>query len=543
MSERNLLGRLLEFLRPFSSRVVLSILMSIATIGSSVGLMMTSAWLISTAGLQAGITTLGVAPTVVRFFGISRAVFRYLERLVSHDVTLRLLANTRVWFYKRIEPLAPAGLMAYRSGDLIARVVSDVDELQNFFIRSVAPPITAIVISLVAIVGFAIFSPMVAVVLAIFLLLVGVGLPYFAWWQSRHPGRRTVETRAELQVQSIDMVQGVADSLVYEHDQALLSSFRQLNDDLKQDEQKLATFEGIQVGLTVLLVNLAAIVILMVATNRVDHVFLATLALGTIAIFEAIMPLTTSAHHLSQELSSAERLFELADTEPQMMQAPDTASEPPSDTTVKIENLTFRYQPDQPPIYENFSLTIPAGERVAIVGASGTGKTSLINVLLRFWEYESGKVSIGDVDLRALAQEDVRRLFGVMSQHTHLFNTSIEENIRIAHMDASKDEIIAAAKVAHIHDFITSLPQGYDTPVGESGSLLSGGERQRIALARVVLRNAPIWILDEATANLDSQTERAVVGSIDAAAAGKTLIVITHRLPLLSNIRHIITLD
>lgn len=536
MKQREVIGRLFGFLRPFSGRILLSITLSMLTIGSSIALMMTSAWLISTAGLQLGITSLGVAPTMVRFFGISRAVFRYLERLVSHDVTFRLLARLRVWFYERLEPLAPAGLVQYRSGDLMARVVSDVEELQNFFIRVVAPPLTALGVVLVTTLVVMMFDFWAGLALFGFMLAAGTLLPFLTWWQSRHPGRELVQSRAELNTLLVDMIQGAADSRAYGHTAVQQAQFKQINDQITRQEAYLSRIDGVQTGLSVLLANLAALVVLVIAIPRVEGVYLAMLALGTIAAFEALMPLSVAATHLSSELTAAERLLELSRT-PNPVTHTGTYTDIPAAPSLSITNLTFRYGPHLSPVLENFSLHITPGERVAIIGESGAGKSTLVNVLLRYWDYDSGHITIGDKELREFEAQTVHRIFGVMSQRTHLFNTTIMENIRIANIDAPDEAVIKAAKQAQIHEFIQALPDGYDTFVGEDGALLSGGERQRIALARVILKNAPIWILDEATANLDAETENEVIQAIDRATVGRTVLYITHRKPRLSSLR------
>lgn len=541
MTRFELIGQLLGFLRPFAGRILLSVLLSMLTIASSIALMMTSAWLISIAGLQLGIASLSVAPTAVRFFGISRAVLRYLERLVSHDVTFRLLARLRVWFYAQLEPRAPAGLTVYRSGDLLARIVSDVEELQNFFIRVVAPPLTAMGVMVAMTLVFGVFDPWLGLVLLAFMLAAGALVPYLAWWQSRHPGQAIVQTRATLNTLLVDHVQGLADSAAYGHTDTQLAQFTQLNAQLATEEMRLARTDGLQMALSVLFANLAAVAVLAVAIPRVEGVYLAALALGATAAFEAFNPLSLAAASLSAELTAAERLFTISRT-PLPVTTTGTQTHIPTDTTLAIHKLTFRYASHLPPVMEDFSLHIAPGERVALVGESGRGKSTLVNVLLRYWEYEAGHVRIGDTDLRAFDEETVRRIFGVMSQRTHLFNTTIRENIRIAAKSADDTAVIAAARQAQIHDFIETLPDGYDTYVGEDGAALSGGERQRIALTRVILKDAPIWILDEATANLDAETERAVMQAVDNAAARRTLLIIAHRRPQLPRLR-VVTLD
>lgn len=544
-SPKSILWQLIRLMRPFSRQVLLALLLSVATIGSSIGLMMTSAWLISTAGLQLGITSLGVAPTAVRFFGLSRAIFRYLERLISHDVTFRLLAQLRVWFYERIEPLSPAQLKAYSSGDLMSRLVTDIDELQNLYLRVVAPPIVALIITVVMGLVFALFDPLSALVLVIFMVIAGTLLPLFTWWIGKSIGQQVVRARTLMNIHLVDSIQGLADSIAYGYAAQRANTLHTVNDDLAQRERQMARLDGLQGGISVLLVNIAAFCVLLVAVNRVDGVYLATLALGTIAAFEALTPLALATQHLGKEIESAQRVFEVIDSTPIIPEPSAPQAAPTSSMDLNLSHVSFRYAPDEPYVLSDFSLTVPYGQRILIMGESGSGKSSLVNLLMRFWDYETGQISIGSSDLKALAHEDIRQIFGVMTQRTHLFNTTIRENIRIARKEATDEDIETAAKAAYIHDFILSLPQGYDTYVGEDGSSLSGGERQRVALARILLKDSPIWLLDEITANLDPVTANSVLASILSAGKERTIIFMTHRAPLTeqSDFSQIITLQ
>ena len=291
----------------------------------------------------------------------------------------------------------------------------------------------------------------------------------------------------------------------------------------------MGRLDGLQNGLSVLLVNMAAVAVMWIAIGRVDGVMLAALVLGTIAAFEAITPLALAGQHLGQELTAAGRVFEVIDSTPTVPEPVQPAVRPSTAPDLKLEDVSFRYAAEERPVYTDFSLNLPYGTKLLLTGESGVGKSSLINILLRFADYETGHITLGGTDLRVLAQEDVRQMFGVMTQRTHLFNTTIGENIRIGRTSASDEEVEAAAQAAHVHDFILSLPDGYDTFVGEGGTLLSGGERQRIALARMLLKDAPIWLLDEITANLDPITATNVFHAVLTAGANRTLIVMTHR--------------
>lgn len=526
------LRQVLKLMRPFWRRVLLALLLSVLTIGSSIALMMTSAWLISTAALQLGITSLGLAPTAVRFFGLSRAIFRYLERLVSHDVTFRLLARLRVWFYKRIEPLSLVQLQAFRSGDLMSRIVTDVEELQNFYLRVVSPPIVAVIITAIMGTAFSLFDGRTALVLVAFMLVTGSVLPLFTRWMGENIGQQQVTQRTQLNSHLVDTVQGMADSIAFGYAASLGEALGKMNGRLTQTERQMGWLDGLQNGLSVLMVNLATACVLWVAIGRVEGVLLATVTLGTIAAFEAITPLALAGQHLGQERTAANRVFEVINSTPTVPEPTPLPHPFPDHPELALSNVTFRYGAGEPTVFANFSLIVPYGTRVLLTGESGAGKSSLINVLLRFTDYETGQITVGQTDLRSIPHETVRQLFGVMTQRTHLFNTTIGENIRIGRKSASDEAVVAAAQAAQIHTFISSLPDGYDTYVGEGGALLSGGERQRIALARMLLKDAPVWLLDEITANLDPITAANVLQAVLAAGADRTIILMTHRTKL-----------
>ncbi len=524
--------QVLGLMRPFWRRVVLALLLSVLTIGSSIALMMTSAWLISTAALQLGITSLGLAPTAVRFFGLSRAVFRYLERLVSHDVTFCLLARLRVWFYERIEPLSLVQLQAFRSGDLMSRVVTDVEELQNFYLRVVSPPIVAVIVTAAMGAAFSLFDGRTALVLVVFMLATGTVLPLLTYWMGDSIGQQLVRQRTQLNSHLVDTVQGMADSIAFGYAASLGETLGEMNGRLTRTERQMGWLDSLQNGLSVLMVNLAAACVLWVAIGRIEGVLLATVTLGTIAAFEAITPLALAGQHLGQERTAANRVFEIINSTPTIAEPTPLPQPLPERPELALSNVTFRYGASEPTVFTNFSLTVPYNTRVLLTGESGAGKSSLINVLLRFTDYETGQISVGQTDLRSIPHETVRQLFGVMTQRTHLFNTTIGENIRIGRKSASDEAVVAAAQAAQIHPFISSLPDRYDTYVGEGGALLSGGERQRIALARMLLKDAPIWLLDEITANLDPITAANVLQAVLAAGADRTIILMTHRTKL-----------
>jgi ATP-binding cassette subfamily C protein CydC len=527
--------------------VLLSVVFSWATVVSWVALMTTSAYLISAAALHPSVAELQVAIVGVRFFGISRGVFRYLERVVSHTVTFKLLADLRVWFFERLEPLAPARLWQRSSGDLLGRIVDDVDALQEFYVRVIAPPVVALLSSGAVLAFFGHWGRELAFTLLGFQLFAGVVVPLAARRLSETPGAAVVTHRAELRSITIEGIQGIAEISANNRGANFSGKFNEKSKAFDAAQRRLFWIDGLHSSLITLSVNLAMFVILFLAIPKVsngslDGRLLAVLGLGAIASFEAILPLPVAFQSLSGSLQAGRRLFEVIDREPVVRAEgeflPVGEAEP-----LKIKNLTFAYSQGEPPVLEDIALELATGKRLAIVGASGAGKTSLLNLLQRFWEYEYGEILLGGADLRRLDPDDVRRQYGVISQDSYLFNATIEENIRVGNPQASPDAVQHAIQQAQLDEFIRELPEGLKTLVGEQGALVSGGQRQRIALARALLKDAPILLLDEPTANLDAITERKVIEAILGAAEQKSVLMVTHRLVGMDQMDEIIVLE
>jgi len=542
MQRTSVIAWLLGLLRPFWRGILLSTLLGFFTIMSSVALMAASAWLISKCGLRPSVADLGVSIVSVRFFGITRGVMRYLERLVSHNTTFKLLAELRVKFYAAVEPLAPSALTQYRSGDLLGRVLADIETLQDIYLRVIAPPLVALMVALATALLFASFDPLVALVLLIGMGISATAIPLMAYRTARGAGQERIAARAALNANFLDSVQGLADATAYGHSARQLESLHHESALLAALETRVSRWDTLQNALGVAAVNLTALAVLATAIPRIDGILLATVTLATVAAFEAVTPLAQAAIHMGANLSAAQRLHDILQTPPAVT-PPQTPLPAPQGGALTLDGLAFRYAPQEPSVLDGLTLDINSGERVAILGASGSGKSSIVNVLLRFWEYQGGAVTVGGRDLRGLAFEDVRAHFSVMTQRTHLFNTTLRENIRIARPDATDADVESAAQRAQIHDFIMGLPDGYETMAGENGAKLSGGERQRVALARALLKDSPVLILDEATAHLDAVTEQAILETLLESTQGRTLILLTHRRTLLERMNRVYRLE
>ena len=542
--------RLLKFLKGNWHRVALSVFLSSITILASVALMGTSAWLISTAAIAVSVADLGVSTVGTRFFGITRAIFRYLERLVSHDVTFRLLAKLRLWFYEKLEPLAPARLMNFRAGDLLARIIGDVETLENFYVRVVSPPLTAIVVGTFTAIFLASFYPLLAPVFLIFYLSLGLFLPILAQTTSRTFAEQTISLRADLQTNLVDGIQGMADLIAYGRADERLAQVAATADDYGNAQRRMARVTGIHSALGTLLTNLGTWAVLyftipQVINGNLPGPMLASLTLLTLASFEAVIPLPLAAQMWNSAREAARRLFEVVDTEPEISEQWTVNSGQSGNTNYQllITNLSFTYPTQTTPALQNLTFDLRPSTSIAIVGPSGAGKSTIANLLLRFWDYKVGDIALGGESLKSLNQDEVRARCGVVSQNTYFFNTSIYENLRFARKKVTREEVEAACKSAQIHDFILSLPKGYDTLIGEQGLRLSGGERQRLAIARALIKDAPILILDEPTANLDPLTEQQVLETLFKVMKQKTSLLITHRLIGLENVDEILVIN
>jgi len=505
-------------------------------VGSNVALMAVSAYLVTRAALATNVAEIALAVTAVRVLAIGRAAFRYLERYVTHVATLRILTDLRVWFYASIEPLAPARLTDRRRGDLLARVVADVETLEDLYVRIVVPPIVAALVSAFACLLLGLFDPRLGIILLAFLVLTGIVLPLITRQLSRDAADTIVGQRAELHAAIVDEIEGIAELAAFDQAATHRTSLLTLGDGVDRLGERLAVVRGLGIGLAALLTGLCGIVVLavavpLVADGQIDGVYLALLPLAAVAAFEAVQPLSTALQLLDTSRAAGARLFELVDAPPPVVDPVDPKPAPPSTPppALWIEGLRFAYEPGRRTILDGVSLVIPAGSSLAIVGPSGSGKSTIVNLLLRFWDYDEGQIRIGGIELHELRGDDVRALLGVVPQRVDLFDASIRDNLALADPDLTDEQLEAACRQAQLLDFVTGLPAGFDTRIGEDGVRLSGGERRRLAIARVLIRNAPILVLDEPTADLDTVTEQRLIESLRPFVSGRTTLLISHR--------------
>ncbi|MFJ2925052.1 thiol reductant ABC exporter subunit CydD [Streptomyces massasporeus] len=529
-------------------RLGLALLLGSLALGSAVGLMATSGWLISRASQHPPVLYLMMAVTATRAFGIGRAVFRYAERLVSHDAVLRMLADTRVAVFRRLERLAPAGLRRVRRGDLLSRLVADVDALQDYWLRWLLPAGAAVVVS-AASVGFtAWLLPEAGAVLAAGLLAAGVGVPLITGAVARRAEHRLAPARGVLATRVTDLLTGTAELTVAGALPARTARTREADGVLTRLASRAATATALGDGLTALIsgltVTAAALVgAQAVATGRLDGVTMAVVVLTPLAAFEAVLGLPLAVQYRQRVRRSAERVYEVLDA-PEPVREPERPRQAPaSPFPLVVAGLTARHAEQDRDALAGLDLTLEEGRRIAVVGPSGSGKTTLAQVLLRFLDAQEGSYTLAGVDAYGLRSDDVRGLVGLCAQDAHLFDSSLRENLLLARKDAGEEHLRAALGRARLLDWADSLPDGLDTLVGEHGARLSGGQRQRLALARALLADFPVLVLDEPAEHLDLPTADALTADLLAATAGRTTLLITHRLAGLEAVDEVIVLD
>ena len=544
------LKRLWVLFRPYRLWLLGGFLVALLTLVANVALMAVSGWFI-TAMAVAGAS--GVAmnyftpAAMIRGSAIGRTAGRYLERLINHEATLRQLAGLRVWFYQHLEPLAPARLQQYHSADLLTRIRADIDALDNLYIRVLVP----VLVAMTAGFGFFLFTALYDLTLAMLLLgmllVAGVLLPWIARRLGAGPGRRLVEAETELRQLAIDGTQGLSELLVYgaadAHAQRLDAATRAL----VADQDRMSRIAGIGQGAVGLSANLTLwgmlwLGIPLVADGSLAPPQLAMLALFSLATFEAVAPLPLAFQQLETTLTAARRLFSIVDAEPAVLDPPGPSARP-RDNGILIRNLRFSYPDADRPALDGLDLDLAEGRRIAIVGATGSGKSTLLNLLLGFWRQDGGEILLGGEPLNAFRGEDLRTRIALVSQQTHLFDASIRENLLLAAPDAPQGRLEQACATAQIHDFIAALPEGYDTWVGETGVRVSGGQARRIAIARALLRDAPILLLDEPTEGLDAGTERALMDAVRVLMQGRTTLLITHRPVALADMDEVLVME
>lgn len=542
------LARVREAAGAQRGRLTLALLLGSLAVGSAVGLMAVSGWLISRASEEPPVMYLMMAVTATRAFGIGRAVFRYAERLVSHDAVLKLLAELRVAVYRGLERIAPGGLRTTRRGDLLSRLVADVDALQDYWLRWLLPVGTAVVVGAAAAGFTGWLLPEAGVILAVGLLVAGVGVPLVSGACARRTERQLAPARAALATRVTDLLGATAELTVAGALPARQTRLRAADTLLTRIASRAAAATALGGGLSALVCGLTVVAAATVAVpavqdGRLSGVALAVVVLTPLAAFEAVTGLPLAVQYRQRVARSAERVFEVLDAPVPVREPEAPAEEPASPFPLEVRGLSARYPGARHDALASLDLTLTPGRRIAVVGPSGSGKTTLAQVLLRFLDASSGTYRLGGVEASALDSDTVRRSVGLCAQDAHVFDSTIRENLRLARPGATDAELRDALSRARLLDWVLALPEELDTPVGEHGARLSGGQRQRLALARALLAGFPVLVLDEPAEHLDLPTADALTADLLDATRGRATVLITHRLTGLDTVDEVLVLD
>jgi thiol reductant ABC exporter CydC subunit len=526
----------------------LATLLGAGAAAAAIGLIATSAWLISRSAQRPQESAVAIAIVGVQFFALSRGLCRYAERVVGHDAAFRVLSGLRVSVYERLERLAPLGLPAFGSGDLLARLIHDVDSLQDLLLRVVPPFAIALLVGAAAVALVWWMLPAAGLILLVALLVAATVVPWLTGTLAARTESRQAAARGELTASVVDLIEGAPELAVNGATAEQLGLAMAADMEVTHLAGTAARTVGIGQGLTSLCVGLAmwgALVVGVSAVHagRMEGVLLAGIVLIPLVAFELVTALPSATQTLQRVRRSAARVFEVMDTPPPVPEPERPVALASGPHAMRVRDLRYRYPGETRWALDGVDLDLSPGRRVAVVGPSGAGKSTLAAVLLRFLPYEGGSVTLDGVELAALDGEDSRRVVGLVAQDAHVFDSTLEENLRLARRGASNAELEHALAAARLLDWTTRLPAGLDTEVGERGERMSGGQRQRLAIARALLADFPVLILDEPGEHLDTQTADAIVADLLAITEGRTTLLITHRLTGLEDVDEVLVLD
>ena len=524
--------KLLAFAQPYLKEISISVLLSAATTAASVGLLGTSAFLIATAALHPSIAVLQVSIVGVRTFGITRGVFRYLERLVSHSVNFRLLGRIRSWFFQSVEPLVPGGIEDMKSGDLLARSIQDIETLEDFYVRGIAPPLSAALVTI----GISLFtlqySITLAAILASGLILTGLVLSLQIRSLSQPRAEAVVASRARLSALAVDTVNGAGTLLMSDSVGNHVKKIRSASEEASAANLSLAALHSSALALGILLSNLTLVAVLYVAiplvrSGRIDGVTLSVLALITLAGFEPVNLLPAASAKIEVSMAAARRLFAIADR-PQPVSEPAVPQVAGDFRKLDIRHLNFTYSGAENPALIDINLILTPGRKVALVGPSGSGKSTLIKVIQHYLPVTSGMVFWNGIDVNLLCGRETRSRQAVLSQNGYLFSATLTENLKLSGADSDDYEKIL--RKVGLEKWFSKLPEDLETWVGDNASQLSGGERQRLLVARTLLMKRPIILADEPVSNLDLASEQDIQSLLLKSNPNTACILATHRL-------------
>jgi ATP-binding cassette subfamily C protein CydC len=549
--------RLAALILPHWRRILVGIALSLVAVLANLGLLALSSWFVASMALAgaAGLAFAYDLPAAgVRALAILRAVGRYAERLVNHDTTLRILGSLRLWFFRRVEPLAPARLERYRSGDILSRICADVDALDDFYVRALIPLAVAFLSAACLVPFLARYDPRLVAIELVCLAFAGLALPLALGAAAARDGGARAAAAASLRSLVIEEVQGMAELLAFGASERHAARIEGESRRLDAIKRRLDSLQGWGGAGTIAASSMAAwatalALIGPVSRGALTGADMAMLTALAFAAFEIVQPLPAALQKGREMAAASARLFEvLAEDGPGAPLRGGLAAgidrRPAVAVDLSIRDLSFRYDADEPWVLELFSLEAAAGERIGLIGPSGSGKSTLFSLLLGFRSYGGGSIALSErgdprlsaerLELKSMHPDDGRLYFSAVPQLPHLFHATIRENLLIAEGEADgpppdEDRLLSVLRDAQLSELVRSLPLGLDTMVGESGRSVSGGEARRIAVARALLKDAPIYLFDEPTEGLDETTAEAMLAAIEERLRGKTIIIASHR--------------
>ena len=554
--------RLLGLVRPWSGELALTFLLGVAHHGTAIGVGVVSALLVGQVITGGDLTLLLILLAVLTPLA---AFFVWTESWVAHDLAYRLLAEMRVAVYRKLDPLAPAYMTRRRSGDLVSVVGGDVETVEFFFAHTITPAFTAVVVQGVVVAVLAVIAWPMALAIAPFLLAVALS-PFFAQKRSERLGEELRHQLGDVHAHMVDSIQGMREISAFGQGRARTAEMVANSWRFAHFQLRFLKERAFQIGFIEAMTALGGLVVLaigvwLLTNGNISRPELILAVVLSVAAFAPVSDIARTMKQLMETLAASRRLFAIHDEPVPVTDGPGVNSVPATSVgepgwgrsphdghqaaapSVVFDAVGFDYGPSEPQALSEVSFTAEPGHTVALVGRSGAGKTTCANLVMRFWDPSVGSVRLDGHNIRDFKLDDLRRQIALVSQDTYLFNASIRENILLGRPDASQDELEEAARQANCHDFITVFPDGYDTIVGERGMQLSGGQRQRIAIARALLKNAPVLILDEATSHLDAVSESQLRQALENLMHGRTTLVIAHRLSTIRNSDRIVVLD
>ena len=545
---------LLPFLRLFKFAklpLFLGLVLMITGLASSIGLLTTSGWFLAATAI-AGLGSLFnffYPSASVRGLAIGRTLFRYFEKLVTHDATFRILAKLRVQVFEKIIPLSPGVLNRYRNSDLLNRLVSDVDTLDSLYLRLIAPFITAIFVILAMCIGLSFVNAPLALGLGASLLLLVFVIPTVFYQLGKKFGDKLVHSRALYRTQFLEFIQAQAELLLFNAEDKLKDNMAKTEANWQADQQKETNLSGFSTALSLFLNGLIIAAMLWFSSqaefgnDEYRMAFIALFTFAALSSFEILMPLGSAFLHIGQVIASAERMTDIIEQQPLVTFNGKAEFNQNATTLIEAKDLSFTYPERQNRALENLNLTIPKGQKVAILGKTGSGKSTLLQLLVRNYDANQGQLFLAGKPIADYAEDTLRGQFCFLTQRVHVFSDTLRQNLQFASaVNISDEKMIEVLNQVGLGKLLEQ-EQGLDIWLGDGGRPLSGGEQRRLGLARILLNDAPILLLDEPTEGLDRETERQILRLILAHAENKTLIMVTHRLTAIEQFDELCVID